>query len=79
MHTIFKYTRALQVSATTYMVQLTTIHNGIGYTLIGIQGSLANTKQSLAQWHMCQPHMNNYLALSRLATIAVQWIITSEM
>ena len=30
--TIFKYTRALHVSATTCMVQPTIIHNGIGYT-----------------------------------------------
>ena len=32
--TIFKYTRALHVSATTCMVQPTIIRNGIGYTLI---------------------------------------------
>ena len=32
--TIFKYTRALHVSATTSMVQPTMIRNGIGYTLI---------------------------------------------
>ena len=42
--TIFKSTRALHVSATTCMVQPTTIHNGIGCTLIGQQGSLAGTK-----------------------------------
>ena len=43
-------------------------------TLIGLQGSLASTKilqlsLRLAQWHMCQPHTNNYLALTRLATL----------
>ena len=32
--TIFKYTRALHVSATTCMVRPTIIRNGIGYTLI---------------------------------------------
>ena len=26
-------------------------------------------QQFLAQWHTCQPHTNNYLALSRLATL----------
>ena len=42
--TIFKYTRALHVSATTCMVQPITIHNEIDYALIGLQGSLAGTK-----------------------------------
>ena len=32
--TIFKYTRALHVSATTCMVQPTIIRNGIGSTLV---------------------------------------------
>ena len=47
--TIFKYTRALHVSVTTCMVQPTIIHNGIGFTLIRLQGSLASTK-ILAQY-----------------------------
>ena len=42
--TILKYTRALHVSATTCMVQPTTINNGIGYTLFGLQGSLKYKK-----------------------------------
>ena len=42
--TIFIYTRALHESATTCMVQPTTIHNEIDYALIGQQGSLAGTK-----------------------------------
>ena len=36
--------RALHVSATTCIVQSTIICNGIGYTLIQLQGSLASTK-----------------------------------
>ena len=35
--TIFKYTRALHISATTCMVQPTMIRNRIGYTLIRLQ------------------------------------------
>ena len=42
--TIFKYTRALHVSATTCMVQPTIIRNGIGYTLIRLECSLASAK-----------------------------------
>ena len=41
---IFKYTRALHVSASTCMVQQTAIRNGIGYTVIRLQGSLESTK-----------------------------------
>ena len=66
--TIFKYTRALHVSATTSMVQPTTIHNRIGYTLIGLQGTCKYKKilqQSLTHWHTCK---NNCIALSRVAT-----------
>ena len=43
---IFKYTRALHVSATTCMVQPIIIRNGIGYTFIRLQGSLASTKNT---------------------------------
>ena len=72
--TIFKYTRALHVSATTCIVQLTTIHNGIGYTLIGQQGSLASTKNIATVSGtngICVNHirLNNYLAQSFLATL----------
>ena len=42
--TIFKYTRALHVSANYMMVQPTIIRKGIGYTLIRLQCSLASTK-----------------------------------
>ena len=53
--TIFKYTRVLHVFATTCMVQPSIIRNGIGYTLIRLQGSLA-IATILAQWHTYQPH-----------------------
>ena len=37
--TIYKYTRALHVSAATCMVEPTIIRNRIGYTFIRLQGS----------------------------------------
>ena len=59
--TIFKYTRALHVSATTCMVQPTIIRNRIGYTLIRLQGR--QPQKILAQWHTCQPHTGHFSGL----------------
>ena len=60
-------------SATRCMVQPTTIHNWIGCTLFELQGSLASKKNiatvSGTMAYVGQPQTNNYLALSRLATL----------
>ena len=61
------YTRTLHVSATTCMVQPTTIHNGIAYILIGQQDSLQEQTISGTMAYV-STQKNNYLALSHLAT-----------
>ena len=47
-------------------IDRTIIEPALQNTLSALHGLL---QQSLAQWHTCQPHANNYLALSRLATL----------